>query len=302
MSEIINVKTVAEANKFLCVGKPKHPLVSVIHHDDENFRKEYPQGKYVIDLYQISLKDGMSGSLGYGRNSYDFEEGTLIMTSPGQVITMEETVITGEIGGWSLYFHADLIRKSELTRKINKYNFFSYEINEALHLSEDEKNILTDCIRKIEKEISQNIDKHSQKLVIANIDLLLQYCERFYDRQFYTRTNFNSDVVTKFEKLLDEYYDTNLQLKSGVPTVKYFAEKLNHSPNYLSDLLKKETGKNTIEHIHSFIIDRAKTILLNSESTMSEIAYDLGFEYPQYFSKLFKSKTGISPAKYRVLN
>ena len=226
----------------------------------------------------------------------------MILTGPGQVITMSETIITEETGGWSLYFHRDLIRKSDLGRKIDKYNFFSYEANEALHLSEDEKEILTDCIHKIEKEITQNIDKHSQNLIISNIELLLNYCTRFYDRQFYTRTNMNKDIVTKFEKLLSDYYDSELQLENGVPTVKYCAEKLNHSANYLSDLLKKETGRNAMDHIHFFVIEKAKTILLNSQDTVSEIAYDLGFEYPQSFGKLFKNKTGISPARYRSLN
>jgi AraC-like DNA-binding protein len=302
MSNIITVKTVTEANEFLGLGKPKHPLVSVIHHDHENFRREYQKGRYVIDLFQISLKDGFSGSIGYGRNSYDFQEGTIILTAPGQVITMNETVITNETGGWSLYFHPDLIRKSDLGGKMNTYPFFSYEANEALHLSKDEIETLNDIIYKIEKEISQNIDKHSQNLVISNIELLLNYSRRFYDRQFYTRSNMNKDIVTQFERLLTEYYHSKLQFKWGVPSVKYCAEQLNHSPNYLSDLLKKETGRNATDHIHFFIIEKAKNILLGSEETISEIAYDLGFEYPQSFGKLFKNKTGMSPNEYRNLN
>lgn len=302
MDNIVRVNSVTEANEYLEVGKPKHPLVSVIHHNDENFRRKYEKGKYVIDLYQISLKVGMSGSLGYGRNSYDFDEGTVMLTGPGQVITIPETIISDEVDGWSLYFHADLIRRSELAKSIKKYGFFSYESTEALHLSEEEKETLTDCINKIEREISQNIDKHSQSLIISNIELLLNYCKRFYDRQFYTRTNFNKDIVTKFENLLNEYYNSEQQFKEGIPTVKYCADQLNHSANYLSDLLKKETGRNAIDHIHAFIIEKAKTILLSSENTVSEIAYNLGFEYPNYFGKLFKKKTGISPAEYRTLN
>lgn len=302
MSEIITVKTVTEANEFLGAGKPKHPLVSVVHHDDEHFRREYPEGRYVVDLYQISLKDGLSGSLGYGRNSYDFQEGTLILTSPGQVITMAETVIEGEISGWSLYFHPDLIRKSPLGKTIDDYSFFSYDVHEALHLSDDEKKALTGLVRKIEEEYQQNIDRHSQKLIISNIELLLDYCTRYYDRQFYTRTNLNKDIVTRFEQLLKDYYRDEKPLEHGVPSVGYCGHELNMSPNYLSDLLKKETGRNAMDHIHTFIIEKAKTILLSSESSVSEIAYDLGFEYPQYFSKLFKSKTGTSPAAFRNLN
>lgn len=302
MGEIIKVKTVTEATEFLGVGKPKHPLIAVIHHNDANFRRQYGNARYVLDLYQISQKDSMSGSLGYGRNSYDFQEGTMIFTSPGQVISTSEKVLEGELEGWSIYFHPDLIRKSPLGRTINNYSFFSYEVTEALHLSEVEKKSLYELVKKIEKEYNQNIDKHSQKLIIANIELLLDYCTRYYDRQFYTRTNLNKDVVTKFEQLLKDYYNLNKSLAMGVPSVNYCGKELNMSPNYLSDLLKKETGRNAIDHIHFFIIERAKTMLLSSENTISEIAYDLGFEYPQYFSKLFKNKTGITPAEYRNVN
>ncbi|MCG8608417.1 helix-turn-helix domain-containing protein [bacterium] len=302
MNEIIKVKTVTQANEFLGVGKPKHPLVSVVHHDDKNFRREYPEGRYVLDLYQISFKDGISGSLGYGRNSYDFQEGTLLLTSPGQVITMSETVIESDITGWSLYFHPDLICKSPLGKMIDDYSFFSYDVHEALHLSDDEKSTLTGLVEKIEDEYNQNIDRHSQKLIVSNIELLLDYCTRYYDRQFYTRTNLNKDIVTRFERLLKDYYKDEKPIELGVPSVSYCGKELNMSPNYLSDLLKKETGRNAMDHIHTFIIEKAKTILLNSENTVSEIAYDLGFEYPQYFSKLFKSKTGTSPAAFRNLN
>ena len=301
MSKIITIKTVTEGHELLNVQKPKHPLISVIHHNNEEIKWDFGETRF-DDLYQVSLKEGISGSMGYGRNSYDFQEGTMIFTSPGQVISAGEKEYTEELTGWTLLFHPDLIRKSDLGGKIDKYNFFSYESNEALHLSDDEKKKLTECVFDIEKEYTQNIDKHSQNLIISNIELLLNYSRRFYDRQFCTRTNFNKDIVSKFENLLSNYYNSEQQLKNGIPTVKYCAELLNHSPNYLSDLLKKETGRNAIDHIHTFIIEKAKTILLNSESTVSEIAYDLGYEYPQYFSKLFKSKTGISPAEYRTLN
>ncbi len=305
MNDIISIESISKLHEYGAREKPKHPLVSVWEQtktDYENIYKEFIGKRFVLDLYLISLKGVISGSFQYGRNSYDFEEGTMVFIAPGQVIAIEEKEIIEANDGWALFFHPDLIRKSDLGKKIDDYNFFSYEVNEALHLSDDEKNRLTICIKDIEKEYSQNIDKHSQNLIISNIELLLNYSKRFYDRQFYTRTNMNKDIVTRFEKLLLNYYNSGFQQENGVPTVKYCADQLSHSANYLSDLLKKETGRNAIDHIHSFIIEKAKTILLNSQNTVSEIAYDLGFEYPNYFGKLFKSKTGMSPAEYRILN
>ncbi len=302
MNSLTKVNTIAELHKYLGVGNPKHPLVSVLRFDKDRINNIERDKKIILNFYSVAIKEGLINSFGYGRSTYDFNDGTLIFFGPGQSITHESGKVNEIYDGWMLSFHPDLIRKSALAVNINKYNFFSYEANEALHLSEDEKETLNDCVTKIEKEISQNIDKHSQTLIISNIELLLNYCTRFYDRQFYTRTNMNKDIVAKFEKLLSDYYDGGLQFERGVPTVKYCAEQFNHSSNYLSDLLKKETGRNALDHIHFFVIEKAKTTLLNSESTVSEIAYDLGFEYPQSFGKLFKNKTGISPARYRILN
>ena len=197
---------------------------------------------------------------------------------------------------------ADLIRKSNLAEKISQYSFFNYDSNEALHLSDKERKTIEELLEKIVTEYSQNLDRHSQHLIVANIELLLDYCLRFYDRQFYTRTNINNDVVSKFERTLKEYYQTGKADKLGVPNVHYCANELNLSSNYLSDLLKKETGKTTQEHIHLHIIEKAKNILLNSNHSISEVGYTLGFEYPQHFSSLFKSKTGFSPRAYRNLN
>lgn len=302
MNEIIQVHSVTEATEFLGVGKPKHPLIALIRHDHPNFRRAYGDARFVLDLYQITQKGRITGSLGYGRNSLDFQEGTMIFTSPGQVITTQKKVLEGDMGGWSLYFHPDLIRKAPLGKNIDSYSFFSYDVHEALHISEDEKKSLNEIVTKIEQEYSQNIDQHSQKLIIANIELMLDYCTRYYDRQFYTRTNMAKDVVSRFEQLLKEYYTSDKPSEHGIPTVKYCGKELGISPNYLSDLLKKETGRNGSDHIHAFIVNRAKTKLLNSENSVSEIAYNLGFEYPQYFSKLFKNKTGVSPVEYRNLN
>ncbi len=302
MNDNIRVISVSEATEYLGIGKPSHPLIAVIHHNNPSFRRAYGNFRYVLDLYQITQKDQMSGSLGYGRSSYDFQEGTMIFTRPGQVITTEEKVLEGEMGGWSIYFHPDLIRKSSLGKTIESYSFFSYDVHEALHISNEEKQSLDQIALQIEKEYQQNIDKHSQNLIIANIELLLNYCTRYYDRQFYTRSNMSQDLVGKFERMLKDYYSSDNPSELGIPSVGYCGKELGISPNYLSDMLKKETGRNALEHIHAFIIDKAKTALLNSQETVSEIAYDLGFDYPQYFSKLFKSKTGVTPAKFRNLN
>lgn len=304
MSKTYEISTISQAHQSLGLPAPKHPLVSVVKTADFRPTMDFRGIKVVNNLYQISLKNLGCGNLMYGKNSYDYEEGTLVFTSPGQV-----TVFDGEMPeemendkGWTLAFHPDLIRKSNLAEKINQYSFFNYEVNEALHLSEDERKTIEDLLDKIVKEYSQNIDKHSQNLIISNIELLLDYCTRFYDRQFYTRTNINVDFVSKFEKLLKTYYHTEKADELGLPNVQYLAQKLNFSSNYLSDLLKKETGKTAQEHIHIFVINKAKNSLLNSNSSISEIGYSLGFDYPQHFSSLFKSKTGMSPREYRNLN
>ena len=303
MSDIVRVETISQIHDFLGIEKPKHPLVSVVRFTKELMEKNFIIDKFVLDLYQVTYKGGMSGSLGYGRNSYDFQEGTLMFTKPGQVISINEPHnIESEPNGWVLLFHPDLIRKSELGKHISKYSFFSYDVNEALHISDDEKQTIFELLEKIVKEYSMNIDKHSQKLIISNIELLLDYCTRYYDRQFYVRSNMNKDIVTKFEDLLENYYNSNKLIEAGIPSVKYCGEELNMSSNYLSDMLKKETGRNAQEHIHFFLVDKAKTKLLNSGDTVSQIAFDLGFEYPQHFSKIFKKKTGMSPAEYRQMN
>ena len=304
MSKSYTINSISQAHEAMGLPSPKHPLVSVVQTKDFNAQFDFKGVKVINNLYQITLKHLGCGNLFYGKNSYDYEQGTLIFTSLGQV-----TIFEGEMPsenttneGWTLAFHPDLIRKSNLATKIQTYSFFNYDVNEALHLSEDEKKTIEELLDKIVKEYSQNLDRHSQNLIISNIELLLDYCTRFYDRQFYTRSNLNVDVISKFEKLLKQYYNTNTNYEIGIPNVKFCAEKLNLSPNYLSDLLKKETGKTAQEHIHLFIIEKAKNKLLSSSDSISEIGYALGFEYPQHFSNLFKAKTGYSPSEYRTLN
>ncbi len=302
MKEIIKIESVSQALDMFGLDKPMHPLVTIYKHEDLKLTREYLNISFAIDLYQITLKNCNPGSFGYGRSSYDFHEGALVFTKPGQVMTITEWDKQINPGGWTLFFHPDLIRKSDLGKNIDKYSFFSYDVNEALHLSDEEKKTIYDITVKIKQEYGQNLDKHSQKLIIANIELLLHYCTRYYDRQFYTRTNLNKDIVSRFEEFLRNYYNSDKPLEKGIPSVKYCGAELNMSPNYLSDLLKKETGRNAQDHIHFYVIEKAKTLLLNSGESISRVAYGLGFEYPQHFSKIFKKKTGMSPAEYRNLN
>jgi len=300
MKEIIKIETISEIHQFLGLAKPKHPLISLLRVSDVLKKFEVEDVKYSLGLYQIHLKDNCPFSIvNYGRNSYDYQEGTMVFTAPNQVLEFKKNETNKVDTGWTLAFHPDLIRKSELGKKIENYSFFAYASNEALHLSDEERKTVTEIATKIEKEFSNNIDAHSQTLIISNLELLLNYCVRFYDRQFYTRTNLNQDVASQFEQLLKEYYKQEKQLELGIPTVQYCGTALNLSPKYLSDLLRKETGQSTQDHIHQYIIEKAKNRLLNSNESASEIAYTLGFEYPQYFSKIFKKKTTMSPNQFR---
>ncbi|MBW1299029.1 helix-turn-helix domain-containing protein [Aquimarina litoralis] len=302
MKNIVKINSISEVHEFLSLRKPKHPLISVLRLDNklQDLDIDIENVKYSIGLFQISLKENCPFTIAnYGRNSYDYQEGTMVFTAPNQILEFQKEYNPKENNGWTLIFHPDLIRKSELGKKIENYSFFSYASNEALHLSEEERKTITEIVEKIEKEYSSNIDAHSQTLIISNLELLLNYCVRFYDRQFYTRTNLNQDIASQFEQLLKEYYTQEKQLELGIPTVQYCGESMHMSPKYLSDLLRKETGQSTQDHIHQYIIEKAKNRLLNSNESASEIAYALGFEYPQYFSKIFKKKTTMSPNEFR---
>lgn len=300
----IEINTIKDAHVALGLPAPKHPLVSIIKNEEVKNVGDFDNTKVILKLYSIVLKQGVCGDLKYGISNYDFQSGTLLFTAPNQVIQYDNIIETqeGSNEGWNLIFHPDLIRKSNLSKKIGAYSFFEYRVNEGLHLSAHEKQTIEVLITKIVQEYEQTIDKHSQHLINLNIELLLDYCVRFYDRQFYTRSNLNSDIVSKFEHLLINYYERGNAFERGMPSVFFCANALNISANYLSDLLKKVTGKTAQEHIHLFIINQAKNKLLNSKISISEIGYQLGFEYPQYFSNLFKSKTGFSPKEYRNLN
>lgn len=295
----IELESISELHQLVQAAPPKHPLISLIDH--ANFYEKRPKvdAFYRFGFYTISSKK-FQGLLKYGKGNYDFNEGSLMFTAPGQVVAPGPDVKVEE--GWALFIHPDLIHGTDLGRKIHQYSFFNYEVNEALHISEEEKAILADCVAKIQREYMQNIDKHTQGLIVSNIELLLNYCNRFYDRQFYTRAKVNADVLQQFESLLKSYFRQQTLIDTGLPNVTYFASRLNLSANYLSDLLQKFTGKTTIEHIHIELIDHAKSMLWGTEASISEIAYRLGFEHPSHFTKIFKAKTGKSPSEFRQLN
>lgn len=306
MQETIEIHKVTQMHQMGGLANPKHPLVSVIHNRDIKSVASLQEIKVINHLYVVIFKSSNScSSFSYGRNSYDFEDGTLVFTAPGQVMEFNSNTSENQYidpNGWSLIFHPNLFRKSALADKINKYSFFHYDSNEALHLSDQERTTIEDLLGKIIQEYNQTLDRHSQHLIVANIELFLDYCLRFYDRQFLSRTNLNSDTISKFERFLIRYFESEQIHEMGIPSVEYCAKQLNFSPNYLSDLLKKETGKTALEHIHFFLIEKVKNSLLNSKESISGVAYSLGFEYPQRFSNLFKSKTGMSPKEYRHLN
>ena len=292
------VQTISELHEIAGFEKPKHPLVTVIDYSKVNVIDTPEHGSFICSFYSINFKNHCS--FVYGRQAFDHKEGTLHCTAPEQVITFDRKKEEGSTEGWGLYFHPELIRNTSLGKKIHEYSFFLYTENEALHLSDHEKQTLLSILKQMEKEYNTNIDHYSHDLIISNIELLLNYCKRYYGRQFITRTNQNKDILVRFETFISDYFNSGQLKNNGLPTVKQCAEKMNLSPNYFSDLLKSETGKNAQEHIHYYMLEKAKTLLKNSNRTITEIAYELGFEYPQNFSKLFKKKVGTTPTLYRV--
>ncbi|RXK81248.1 helix-turn-helix domain-containing protein [Filimonas effusa] len=301
MKPIMQLHSISEINNFV-QGVTKHPLAAVIDFSkiDEHIHEDI---RVSCNFYAIMFKNYCANKIRYGRKLYDFQEGSLICIAPRQVMTMDSDIEKkDDMVGWGLFFHPDLVRGTTLGSKMKDYTFFSYETSEALHLSEKEKQTLLDCVLKIQSELEENIDTYSQNLIVSNIEVLLNYCSRYYGRQFITRKNSNRDVISQVEKVIQQYFDSDILKEKGLPTVSYLAEKVNLSPNYLSDLLKKETGRNGQDHIHYYVIEEAKNILRNTDKSISEIAYLLGFEYPQYFSRLFKQKTGCTPQQFRNLN
>ena len=296
MDGIIKLDSVDRYNKLFGL-ETRHPLVSVV---DLSKATKWPmRSNFNYGIYALFLKDVKCGNIIYGRQYYDYQDGTVVCFAPGQVtdIEMDPNVRPAAHG---LLFHPDLIRGTALGQEIRRYTFFSYETNEALHLSEQERQTVMDCLGKIEAELEHAIGKHSRRLITANIGLLLDYCMRFYERQFTTRSEVNKDIVIRFEQLLDEYFDGDTPQQEGLPSVKYFADKVCLSPNYFGDMIRRQTGQTASEYIQNKLVDRAKEALLSSGKTMSQIAYDLGFQYPQHFSRMFKRIAGCTPNEFRA--
>nr|WP_315156419.1 helix-turn-helix domain-containing protein [uncultured Flavobacterium sp.] len=298
MAAIIKLENVSQYNELKDV-ETKHPLMSVF--DNTNTKKLPNHCRMHFGFYAIFLKAGRCGELKYGRNTYDYDDGTLVFISPGQVVEInnEENY---KPTGLSLLFHPDLVKGTVLGKKMSQYSFFSYDSNEALHLSVKEQQIIKDLFEKLEFELSQSIDKHSKSIITNTIELLLNYCVRFYDRQFITRENINTDILSKFEHLLNDYFQAEITSELGLPSVGYFADCLHLSPNYFGDLIRKETGKSAQEHIQLKVIDNAKEKIFDTEKSISQIAFELGFKYPQHFNRMFKKSTGYTPNEYRSLN
>jgi len=298
MDSIKRFDTVGDYNAFNN-NETLHPLVSVV-----DLSKASPrQGmKMYFGFYTIFLKEVKCGDMQYGRHTYDYQEGTLVFLAPGQTAGINSNGVTYQPKGYALVFHPELIHGSALGRHIQDYSFFGYQSNEALHLSERERKIVLDCFEKIEYELEHLIDKHSKKLIVSNIELFLNYCTRFYDRQFITRDNAHRGILERFENLLNDYFQADKPQTLGLPSVAHFAQELNLSASYFGDLIKKETGKTAQEYIQWKTIDIAKERIFDADKSVSEIAYELGFKYPQHFIRLFKQRVGQTPNEYRSMN
>lgn len=294
----LRIKTISEFHQFRDLPKPEHPLVSVYNFEDLKYLNEDEPKSLMLDFYSIALKRNSNAKMKYGQQEYDFNEGVLMFISPGQVFSIEGNAELQHTG-WSLLIHLDFLWNTSLAKKIKQYEYFGYAVHEALHLSEKEENMLIGIIKNIRQEYQSNIDKFSQDVIIAQIELFLTYAERFYNRQFITRKISNHQILERLENVLEDYFSDDSLVKKGLPTVHYIAENLNVSPNYLSGLLKLHTGQSTQQHIHNKLIEKAKEKLSTTDLSVSEIAFELGFEHQQSFSKLFKTKTNVSPLEFR---
>lgn len=297
MDKILNLDSVDLYNKLYGL-ETLNPLVSVI--DLNKATSSVDLIRFNYGIYALYLKLEKACDIKYGRQTYDYQEGTIVCFAPGQTAETNPTTDKVQVNAHGILFHPDLLRGTSLGKSIKKYTFFSYEVNEALHLSEEERSIVMDCLKIIRMELEHGVDKHSKTLLVNHIELLLNYCMRFYERQFITRGKTNRDVLTRFENLLDEYFESVLAEQDGLPTVKYFADKLCLSSNYFGDMFKKETGKSPQEYIQEKVIELAKERISDTADTVSQIAYSLGFQYPQHFCRLFKKRVGYTPSEYRA--
>lgn len=303
MEKIVNIDIISEFNAANN-HKTLHPLVTVIDYSKANPREwgDVDSIKFNYGLYSVILKDVVCGDLRYGRHHYDYQAGTLVFFAPGQFTSMENPKVVYQPMGFGLLFHPDFLIGTHLGKAIHNYKFFNYQTHEALHLSDDERTMILDIFAKIEFELKQPIDKHSKKLIASNIELFLDYCQRFYDRQFITRDTAHRGIIERFEAMLNEYFLSEKPHNIGLPSVAYFADELHLSANYFGDLFKKETGQSVKEYIQDKVIEEAKNKVFGSDKTVNEIAFELGFKYPQHFTRLFKQRVGHTPNEYRNLN
>jgi len=292
----LKISSISEMHNLLQLPKPLHPLVSLVDNTEMSINKEMLKKSFLMNFYKISYKFSENGKMGYGQGYYDFNEGGMMFTSPGQILSTDGNK---EYCGYTLLVHPDFIRSYPLAKSIKKFGFFSYDTNEALHLSDQEKGIITGLLNNIKSELNTAIDEVSQDVIVSYLEVLLNYSNRFYRRQFLTRKSVNSDLLSKMEIILDDYFNREETLNKGLPTVEFLASELNLSPHYLSDMLRNLTGQNAQQHIHEKLIEKAKEYLTATSFSVSEVAYALGFEHPQSFNKLFKKKTDLTPLNYR---
>jgi AraC-like DNA-binding protein len=291
-------KSLTDAHRMLGLPNPKHPLVSLINGANTQLMANMPAGPHVLNYYKISYKPKFSGKLRYGQRYYDFDEGGLLFASPGQIISHNDNE-TAVCSQYTLLIHPDFLLNYPLAKKIRQYGFFSYSANEALHLSEEEKETIISIFKMIDAELNSRIDDFSQDVITSHIELLLNYANRFYKRQFLTRKVVNNDLLQRLEDLLDDYFNNETSLSKGLPTVQYLGEQLNLSPSYLSDMLRSLIGQNAQQFIHGKLFEKAKELLSTTSLSASQIAFQLGFEHPQSFSKFFKIKARVSPLQFR---
>ncbi len=299
MKTPVRIASISALHQFLGLKSPSNPLISVFNFDDVKLNTETILSTITTDFYVIALKkDCAGGKCKYGQNYFDFDEGIMYFIAPHQVLQFED-VLLNSVRGFVMVVHPDFLQSYPLATKIKDYGYFSYTSNEALFLSEKEEKSIFDIIENVQSEINTNMDAFTQDLLVSNIDLLLKYCDRFYNRQFLTRRKNNNDLLSKLENLLDDYFKNDL-IENGIPSVQFFAEKLNLSSNYLSDMLRVQTGQTTQQHIQNRVIEKAKELLSTTHLSVSEIAYQLGFEHPQSFHRLFKKFSILSPLEYRA--
>lgn len=298
--QLYRIKTISEFHRLKGLPQPQHPLISIVNYAEIHRPADISETNWIYDFYQISIKRGINAKMKYGQNQYDFNEGVVFFGAPNQIFRIEPSLNpTTKRSGWILLIHPDFFLNTPLAKNINHYEFFDYTLNEALFLSGKEEKTLNDIIKNIKREYQENIDRFSKQIIISQIQSLLNYSERFYNRQFITREKSNHQILEGLEKIFIDYFKTDDLITNGLPTVQYIADKLNVSPKYLSSMLKVLTGQSIQPYIHDKLIEKAKEKLSTTNLSVSEISFQLGFEHSQSFSKLFKAKTNFTPLKFR---